>query len=272
MVKKLEELKIAIIGLGNMGEALLSGLLERKVVTPEQVVGVEARAVRQAEVSGLYGIKVTDDAAAAAKQADIILMAVKPKDAERALSEMELDGSRLVVSICAGLTLDWFSARTSPKTPVVRVMPNTPALVGQGASVYCAGEHADAHHSVTVEQLLGAVGKVFRVDDEKLMDAVTGLSGSGPAYVFLMLEALADGGVAAGLPRGLARDLAVQTLIGAATMAAGSVEHTAELKDRVCSPAGTTIEGVRVLEGAGLRTALIEAVVAATERSRELGG
>ncbi|TLN15398.1 pyrroline-5-carboxylate reductase, partial [bacterium] len=155
---------------------------------------------------------------------------------------------------------------------VVRVMPNTPALVGEGASAYCPSAEATDEDCLVTEKIFGAVGKVMRVSDEKLMDAVTGLSGSGPAYVFLFMEALADAGVAAGLDRATARELAYQTVKGSAVMAQNSPLHTGELKDRVCSPGGTTIEGVRTLEESGFRSAVMEAVLAAAKKSKELGG
>ncbi|MHB8764056.1 MAG: pyrroline-5-carboxylate reductase, partial [Deferrisomatales bacterium] len=178
----------------------------------------------------------------------------------------------LVVSVCAGVPLGRLTAGLPPGTPVVRCMPNTPALVGCGASVYCANPHVTAEGRRAVELLLGAVGQVHEVQKESLLDAVTGLSGSGPAYAFTFLEALADGGVLAGLPRALARALACQTLLGAARLAQASDEHTAELKDRVTSPGGTTSAGLRELELRGFRGAVIEAVRAAAERSKELGG
>lgn len=264
--------KTAIIGLGNMGEALLAGILSKKLADPADLVGVEALAERAGDVAKSYGIKVTSDPAEAAAQAEMVIIAVKPKDATAVLKKLGGGEGKLIVSICAGLTLNFFESRLKEGARVVRVMPNTPALVGEGASVYVASRTVDADSAAAVELLLSGVGYSVRVEDEKLMDAVTGLSGSGPAYVFIMIEALADGGVASGLPRELAFRLAAQTVLGSALMALGGVAHTAELKDRVCSPGGTTIEGVRKLEEGGFRSALIEAVRAATARSRELGG
>jgi pyrroline-5-carboxylate reductase len=255
-----------------MGEALLAGMLAKGVVEAENVTGVEAVRERGAEIAGKYNIKIAGDAREAVKHAEIVIIAVKPKDADAALKTFDGDAGRLVISICAGLKLDWFAARLPPNSPVVRVMPNTPALVGEGASAFCATKAVDARMRGWTTQIFGAVGKVVEVDDEKLMDAVTGLSGSGPAYVFTFIEALADGGVLMGLPRPLAVTLAAQTVLGAAAMALSGVAHTAELKDRVASPGGTTIEGLRALEAGGIRSAVIEAVAAATRRSRELGG
>lgn len=264
--------KIAIIGLGNMGEALIQGMLNANVVDAKDITGVEAIADRATEVSEKYSILLADDAGAAVKNAELVIIAVKPKDAEKALKSFDGDKGRLVVSICAGLKLDWFAQRLAEGSPVVRVMPNTPALVGEGASAFVANAHVDARMRGWARQIFGAVGRVVEVEDEKLMDAVTGLSGSGPAYVFTMIEALADGGVLMGLPRPLAIELAAQTVLGAAAMALGGLAHTADLKDRVASPGGTTIEGLRALEAGGFRSAVIEAVAAAAKKSRELGG
>jgi pyrroline-5-carboxylate reductase len=272
MAKTTMTKKVVLVGLGNMGEALLAGALKKGVLKREEVIGVEAVAGRAQEIEKRYKIRVTPNATEAAREAKMIILAVKPKDAAAALKAMGVTGGKLLVSICAGLTIPWLEAHAAPKTKVVRVMPNTPALVGQGAAVYCAGRGVGTEACAEVEAIFGAVGAVHRIADESLLDAVTGLSGSGPAFAFLFLEALADGGVAAGLSREMARALAAQTVLGAAAMALDGKTHTAELKDRVASPAGTTIEGLRVLEDAGVRAAVIEAVVAAAERSRELGG
>ena len=263
--------KLAIFGLGNMGEALLSGLLSQGAVTPQSVVGIEPNAERARDMAARFGIRIIDNPAQAAKEAQILLVAVKPNSVEKLLGSCgQLPADKLVVSICAGLSLSSL-LKCCGEASVVRVMPNTPALVGQGASVYCTSKNVSTEDCVNVETLLGAVGKVYRVDNEGLMDGVTGLSGSGPAYVFLFLEALADGGVACGLPRELARELAAQTVLGAAQMARTALEHTAELKDRVCSPGGTTIEAVSHLEAAGFRSAVMEAVMASARKSKEMG-
>ncbi|TAL17182.1 pyrroline-5-carboxylate reductase [bacterium] len=263
--------KITIIGLGNMGEAILSGLLGCAAAEPSMITGVEADAGRGKELAAKYGIKVTQDIAEGCKNSPVVILAVKPKDAGRAVSVLAGTGSTLI-SICAGLTLGFFQEILGDSARIVRVMPNTPALIGEGASAYCPAPSATDGDCLVTETIFGAVGTVVRVSDEKLMDAVTGLSGSGPAYVFLFLEALADAGVAAGLDRATARALAAQTVKGSAAMAQSSPLHTGELKDRVCSPGGTTIEGVRTLEGTGFRSAVMEAVLAAVERSRALGG
>ncbi len=264
--------RIAVIGVGNMGEALVRGLLDAGVVSPEQLVGVEKLEARAGEVSHRHGIRVEVNPARACAGAGIVVLAVKPQDLDPALEGTRTGGgSPLVVSVCAGVTLARLERGLPAGTPVVRVMPNTPALIRCGASVYCANQLVTPKHRGWVETLLGSVGTVHAVDKEELLDAVTGLSGSGPAYVFSVIEALADGGVLMGLPRPLARHLAAQTVLGAAKLALESPEHPAELRDRVTSPGGTTAAGLRELEARGLRSALIEAVAAATERCRKLG-
>jgi pyrroline-5-carboxylate reductase len=265
--------RLAIVGMGNMGEALVKGLLDRELLTPAQLAGAEKLPGRAQEIERRYGIPVMPSVAAACAGADTVVLAVKPQDANAILPEVARAApGTLVISICAGVTLGQLLRGLGDDTPVARVMPNTPALVGCGASVYCASTTATPDHHRLVQDLLGAVGEVHRVEDEGLLDPVTGLSGSGPAYVFAFLEALADGGVLAGLPRPLARALALQTVEGAARLARESGEHTAELKDRVASPGGTTIAGLHALERGWFRNAVIEAVLSATRRCRELGG
>jgi pyrroline-5-carboxylate reductase len=263
---------LALIGLGNMGEALLRGLLESGLLSAADVKAAEKSPRRAEEVAARFGLAVTPSIREACEGVRLVVLAVKPQDADEALAELaRCPGDRLLVSICAGLTLDRLASQLPKGAQVVRVMPNAPALVGCGASVYCAGANATPEAKAWVEALLGAVGEVHAVDRESLLDAVTGLSGSGPAYVYAFLEALADGGVLMGLPRELARALAGQTVLGAARMAAESGLHPAELRDRVASPGGTTTAGLRELELRGFRGAVIEAVRAGTVRSRELG-
>ncbi|MDF1551719.1 MAG: pyrroline-5-carboxylate reductase [Deferrisomatales bacterium] len=265
--------RLAVIGVGNMGEALIQGLLGRGLLGTGDIVGAERLASRAQEVAARHGVTVHPDPGQACAGARAVLLAVKPQDVDATLAELAPHcADALVISICAGITLEQLDRGLPPGTAVARVMPNSPALVGAGVSVYCPNTHVDAVQMGWVETLLGAVGTVHRVDKEALLDAVTGLSGSGPAYAFAFLEALADGGVLMGLPRPLARALASQTLLGAATLAATSQEHPAELRDRVTSPAGTTAAGLRALEAGGFRHAVQEAVRAGTLRSRELGG
>jgi pyrroline-5-carboxylate reductase len=265
-------MKIGFIGCGKMGSALIQGVLEAKVCQPEQVT-VHDRLAEPAEVLGTEsGIRVAAGNKEVAQAADVVVLCVKPDDAVRALSEAgsALDG-KLLVSIVAGITIATLQEAAGKKCRVVRVMPNTAVLVQKGASAYATGQGVTDKDIAAVEQIFTSVGLALHVK-ESLLDAVTGLSGSGPAYVYLFIEALSDGGVQNGLPRELATKLAVQTVAGAAEMVSQTMMHPAVLREMVTSPGGTTVAGLAELEKAGLRSAVMDAVRAATERSRELGG
>lgn len=266
-------IKFGMIGGGVMGEALLSRLVDRAVYAPTDVLVSEPQAARRDFLSQTYGVQVTTDNRAAA-EADVLLLAIKPQSFSAVATAMlglfdTRSSPLLVISILAGTPLSKLEA-AFPQQPVVRAMPNTPATVGAGMTAIAPGTHTLAHHLVQARQIFEAVGEVVEVP-EASMDAVTGLSGSGPGYVALVVEALADGGVAAGLPRAIALQLALQTVKGTAQLLQESGKHPGELKDQVTSPGGTTIAGVAALERAGLRSALIEAVLAACGRSQELG-
>ncbi|HEY3737573.1 MAG TPA: pyrroline-5-carboxylate reductase [Jatrophihabitans sp.] len=258
---------LALLGGGKMGEALLAGLL-RDVLSPSEVVVVEKDGARAAYLAATYGVGIGDSAAAA--QAATLILAVKPHDLETLLGKLDLTTSQLVISIAAGVSLARMQDALPEGVPVVRCMPNTPALVGQGITAISAGRHATEEHLASAEALLGAVGKVVRVPESQL-DAVTALSGSGPAYFFLFVEALIDSGVLLGLPRPLATELVVQTALGSATMLSETGEHPVALREAVTSPGGTTIVGTRELEAHGVRAAVTAAVEAAARRSKELG-
>jgi pyrroline-5-carboxylate reductase len=260
--------KLQVIGGGKMGEAILAGLLTGGWASAAELRVVEKLPARAAELSTAFpAVEVAGDPDVAHGH----VLAVKPGDVETACRALAETGAReRVLSIAAGITLRRLEACLPPGTPVVRAMPNTPALVGAGAAAIAAGRAADESDLAWSEEILGAVGRVVRVD-EALLDAVTALSGSGPAYVFLVAEALIDGGVLAGLPRPVATDLAVQTLLGSARLLDESPEGAAALRAAVTSPGGTTAAGLRALEAGGVRSAFLEAVFAATERSRELG-
>jgi pyrroline-5-carboxylate reductase len=231
-----------------------------------------AAAALEALSLAVPGAKAAASAALLAKDVDVIILAVKPQQMAAVLSELRpaIKPHHLLISIAAGVRIATLSKGLGENVRIVRVMPNTPCLVGQSASGYCLGPAATAADGVLVGQLLGAVGRAFAVD-EKLLDAVTGLSGSGPAFVYTVIEALSDGGVRMGLPRDVALSLAAQTVLGSAEMVLQTGEHPAVLKDRVTSPGGTTIAGLQALETGGLRAALMAAVEAATRRSIELG-
>jgi pyrroline-5-carboxylate reductase len=264
--------KIAFLGGGNMGEALIKGILASGTAKPEQLIVNDVSSERLEHLKKTYGIlieKSTKDAAAAA---EIILLCVKPQIIDLVLSKLGTvaDSGKLVISIAAGVTIARIEKMLSAGPRVVRVMPNTPALVLAGAAGVAAGSKATESDLALVQQIFGAVGRSVIVE-EKLMDAVTGLSGSGPAYVFLIIDALSDAGVKAGLPRPLALELAAQTVYGSAKMVLETGEHPAKLRDMVTSPGGTTIEGLHALEKGKLRATLMNAVEAATARSKELG-
>jgi pyrroline-5-carboxylate reductase len=263
--------RLALLGGGRMGEALLAGLLD---------AGWDADALSVAEVDGerrralesrFAGVRVVPSPAWAAAETDVLVVAVKPQDVAAALESWVtvLPAGALVLSIAAGVTLATLES-VVPEHPVVRAMPNTPALVRQGAAAIAPGTRADDSHLELAERVLGAVGIVVRVP-EKLLDAVTGLSGSGPAYLFLVAETLIEAGVLVGLPRDTANELVRQTLLGSATLLRDSADGPEALRAAVTSPGGTTAAGLQVLEEHGLRAALLAAVDAATERSRELG-
>jgi len=264
--------RLAVIGGGNMAEALLRGLLDQKLIAPGSVVVTDVREDRLEDLRARYGIETQSKNAEAARTAKVILLAVKPQVLPRVLDDLApvVTASQLVISIVAGVTTAAIEERFRERVRVIRVMPNTPALVLEGASALARGRHATSDDLQEARRLFEAVGRAV-VLDEPLLDAVTGLSGSGPAYIFLAIEALADGGVKAGLPRDVAQLLAAQTVLGAARMVLQTGRHPGELKDMVASPGGTTIAGLQVLEQAGLRGALMAAVDAAARRSRELG-
>ncbi len=256
-----------------MGEALLSRLVDRDVYAPQAIVVSEPQAERRDFLAKTYGVQVTDDNRVAA-DTDVLLLAIKPQifsavaTAIAGIAEARSHPS-LIISILAGMPLSKLEA-AFPQQPVVRAMPNTPATIGAGMTAIAPGTHTQPQHLEQARQIFAAVGEVVEVP-EAAMDAVTGLSGSGPGYVALVIEALADGGVAAGLSRTIAMKLALQTVKGTAQLLQESGIHPGQLKDQVTSPGGTTIAGIAALERSGLRSALIEAVQAAYQRSQELG-
>ncbi len=263
---------IAFLGAGNMAEALVKGLLRGHVAEPREIVCADRRAERGPELVQRYGVQFTPSNVEAARRADVVVLSVKPQIMSGVLAEIApaLDDRKLVISIAAGVPVAAIERKLGHGVRVVRTMPNTPALVGAGATALCAGAHATAEDLRQARALFDAVGRTVEVDESQL-DAVTGLSGSGPAYVFLVIEALSDAGVKMGLPRATSLDLAAQTVLGSAKLLLETGEHPGRLKDQVTSPGGTTIAGVHALEAGGLRTTLIDAVEAATRRSQELG-
>lgn len=265
--------KYGFIGAGRMASALAGGLIEAGLATTDEILASDpSDAMRHAFAERVGPGSVTSDNAEVARDADTLILAVKPQVMPAVLEALKV-GSKpgpLFVSIAAGVPLAKLETGLGKAARVVRVMPNTPCLVGRGASGYSAGKLATSDDLQAVKTLLESVGIAFEVP-ETLLDAVTGLSGSGPAFVYTMIEAMSDGGVLAGLPRDIAHKLAAQTVLGSAQMVLATGQHPAELREAVTSPGGTTIAGLEALEQGGLRAAVLAAVKAAANRSRELG-
>jgi pyrroline-5-carboxylate reductase len=263
--------KIGIVGMGKMGEAVARGLTRSGVAAT--VRGSTRTAESAADVRGRLGIMCGTDNAEAARDADIVLIAVKPHQAEKVVREIApvLEPAQLLLSICASITTRQLASWSGEKATIIRAMPNTPCLIGEGMTVFCASAGVRLHQMEAAERLFGPLGRTAVVE-ESLMDGVTGLSGCGPAYVYLIIEALSEAGVKIGLPRETATLLAAQTLAGASRMVLERGVHPAALKDEVTTPAGCTIDGLMALEDGKLRVTLIKAVLAATERSRSLRG
>ncbi len=266
------ELTIGFLGAGRMAAALARGFVEAGICPPGNLIASDVSESARAAFADAVGGGTTDSNSEVVTRAKVVFLAVKPDQAASVLSGVkdQFGGDRLLVSIAAGVTLEQLESSLPTGARVIRVMPNTPALVGASASGFAAGSGATSDDAALAQRLLSAVGVAYEVK-ESLLDAVTGLSGSGPAYVYLMIEAMSDGGVAAGLPREVATRLAAQTLLGGAKMVLETGQHPGALKDMVTSPGGTTIDGVHELEKAGIRSALMNAVRAAARKSRRLG-
>jgi len=264
--------KIAFLGAGNMAGALIKGLLHAGACTADDIVATDVRPERLEELAALHGIATSADNRAAAARADVVVLATKPQVFDRLLAQLSnaIRAETLVISIAAGVPIGAIESRLAGSARVVRAMPNTPALVDAGATAIASGTRATAEDLVIAKRIFDSVG-ITVVLDESLLDAVTGLSGSGPAYIFLIIEALSDAGVKVGLHRDTAQRLAAQTVLGSAKLLIETGEHPGRLKDMVTSPGGTAIAGLHTLEAGGLRTTLINAVETATNRARELG-
>ncbi|MCX6910260.1 MAG: pyrroline-5-carboxylate reductase [Verrucomicrobia bacterium] len=265
-------LAIAVIGGGKMGAALVKGIIRAGVTTAKRIWVAEPADAARAALAKETGVNVTADNAAAARNARVVILAVKPDVVPAALAQIKpvFAKDHLLLSIAAGVTLLKLEAALPAGARVIRVMPNTPSLVGAGAAGFALGSAATTADAALAQKILGAVGVAFQLP-EKLLDAVTGLSGSGPAYIYMVIESLSDGGVAMGLPRDVATRLAAQTVLGAAKMVLETGLHPGVLKDQVTSPGGTTIEGIHALETGSLRATFMRAVKAATEKSKLLG-
>jgi len=253
-----------------MGEAIASCLIDKQIYSPQDIWIAEPNRSRRDYLHSKYGFSIDDSSENnSEKDIDVLLLAIKPQIFDVTALKLAETNANLVISIMAGIDLERLESAFTQKS-VIRAMPNTPAQVGAGITAIALGKLVEPAQKLIAEQIFGAVGEVIEVP-EVLLDAVTGLSGSGPGYVALMIEALADGGVAAGLPRAIAMQLAIQTVLGTSQMLKETGLHPAELKDRVTSPGGTTIAGIAQLEKSGVRSGIIEAVIAAARRAKELG-
>ena len=263
--------KLAVIGAGKMGGILIEAFVKHDLVRPRDIAATVHREGPERKMLSKHGIKAGTDNRAAAKGADVILLCVKPQTLAPVLEEIqpEMDEKKIVISIVASMPTETIERRLGGKVAVLRAMPNTPSMVGEGMTAICKGKHATEEHLSLARKLFDAVGKTV-VTEERHMDAVTGLSGSGPAFIYIILEALSEGGVKMGLPREMATLLAAQTVLGAAKVTLETGYHPALLKDMVTTPAGCTIDGILELEEGKLRVTLIKAVVKASQRAKEL--
>ena len=267
----IRDTRVGFVGGGNMGEALVRGLTKTGLIPAGHLLMADVRADRLEELKRLYGVVVVPDNVSLVRQADVVILAVKPQILGAVLDEIApASAGKLLISIAAGVSTRAIRCHLPPGTRMIRVMPNTPALVLEGATAIARAEGLGDGDLDMARQIFEAVGRVVILDEE-MMDAVTGLSGSGPAYIALVVESLADGGVRVGLDRKTAMTLATQTVLGSARLLIDTGMHPGQLKDMVSSPGGTTITGIHTLEIGGLRRTLIDAVERATQRSRELG-
>lgn len=264
-------MKVGFIGCGNMAGAMLKGIIQNQIVSAKEIIGSDLSETMRNKVKEDLGIEVTADNQQVAREAEILFLAVKPQFYEEVIQEIKdvVTQSQLIVTIAPGKTLQWLGEQFGKKVKIVRTMPNTPALVGEGITAACYNEQVSAEELEAVVKILEGFGKC-EVISEHLMDVVVSVSGSSPAYVFMFIEAMADAAVADGMPRNQAYQFAAQAVLGSAKMVLETGKHPGELKDMVCSPGGTTIEAVRVLEEKGMRSAVIEAMKACTKKAKGL--
>jgi len=269
--KGLDQPKVAVIGAGKMGEAIIGGLLKSKAYSPLEIQAVEVVESRRQYISETYDVKCFHDVKRVVDFGDIVLLAVKPSIVGKVLEQIGplMKGRKVLVSIAAGVTLEFMKKFMPTKIPIVRVMPNLACSVGEAMVTYCPAPNITNEELTMVTGMLGLLGRTMRLD-EKHLNLATGLVGSGPAYIYVLIDALADAGVRLGLPKDVSITLAAQTTLGAAKMVVETGEHPIKLKDKVATPAGTTVEGLLELERGGLRGTIISAVTKAAERAREL--
>ena len=264
-------MKIGFIGLGNMAKAMIGGMVEKGIVPPGNIVGTAKTVETREAVRAEYNIKIRESNAGVAKEADVLVLAVKPQFMEEVIREIrgEISANKLIISIAAGKTIQWIEQAFGSEIKLVRCMPNTPAMVAAGCTGVCINDRVSQEETDYSLKLMESFG-IARLVPERLIDAVGAVSGSSPAFVFMFIEAMADAAVAAGMPRIQAYEFAAQAVYGSAKLVLESGKHPGELKDMVCSPGGTTIQGVRVLEEKGLRGAVMDAIAAVVERTKEL--
>jgi pyrroline-5-carboxylate reductase len=267
-----DSIEIAFAGAGQMGEALIKGLVQVEFYRPEQILAADVLDERQAHMQSTYGIQVTSNCADLPARCRNLVLAVKPQDVDAVVTEWSpnVGEEHLIMSIAAGISVGHLERRLRSRVRVIRVMPNTPSLLQMGCSAVAPGLYADRADIDLAHAIFSAVGKVVEVDN-KLMDAITGLSGTGPAYIYIFAEALIDAGVRMGIPRPIAKTLVIQTMKGAAEMIDTTGNHPAALRDQVASPGGTTLAAMAVLDRGGFRALVYDAVEAAAQRSKELG-
>ena len=262
---------IGFIGLGNMAKAMIGGMLTQEIVKKDEIFGSALSDSTLKLVQDTYGIHTTKDNLEVARKADILILAVKPQFYPEVIEEIKgaITKKQIVVSIAPGKSMEWLTGLFGQTIKLVRCMPNTPALVGEGCTGFCMNDKVSEEEVKTVRDILSSFGKAYVVP-ERLMDVVVGVSGSSPAYVFLFIEAMADAAVAEGMPRGQAYEFSAQAVLGSAKMVLETGKHPGELKDMVCSPGGTTIQAVKVLEKRGFRGAVMDAVVTCIEKSKNI--
>lgn len=264
-------MKLGFIGTGNMASAIMGGIIKNEVIPAEEIIGADLFAPGRERVQKQFGIHVTDSNKEVVKQAEVMILSVKPQFYEDVINEIKDDikENQIVITIAPGKTLSWLAEKFGKPVKLVRTMPNTPAMVGEGMTAACPNEHMTKDEIEYVKTLLESFSQV-EIVPERLMDAVVAVSGSSPAYVFVLIEAMADAAVSGGMPRPQAYKFAAQAVLGSAKMVLETGKHPGELKDMVCSPAGTTIEAVRVLEERGFRSAIFEAMKVCEEISRSM--
>lgn len=269
--RKVRIMKLGFIGTGNMASAIMGGVIKNQIVAPEEIIGADLFAPGRERVQKQFGINVTASNKEVVEQAEVIILSVKPQFYANVISEIKDDikDEQIIITIAPGKTLSWLSEQFGKAVKIVRTMPNTPAMVGEGMTAACPNEHMTEEGIARVKTILESFSRV-EIVPEKLMDVVTAVSGSSPAYVYMFIEAMADAAVSGGMPRPQAYQFAAQAVLGSAKMVLDTGKHPGELKDMVCSPAGTTIEAVRTLEERGFRSAVIEAMKVCEEVSKSM--